>query len=689
MDGNPISGVNVTFQFYKNNYIKTTDSDGKASLLFNANVGNYTMNISFTGNDTYNPCNVTTKVNVIRHQFIVTEDNFHTCFDNNGYLKADYAHYDLIFKGTFKDKRIILNAPVGLKADGAKLLDSVIKVESDDVSVEGFTIINKNPGNAEENLRFAILLDNVKRVNVTDNNIQLNSFDNGYGIYVSESSNCKLLNNTVKVKAEGLAFAIMLYDSKNNTIKSNDILVNGTSKPHLYDSSIKVDSSISVDDYEAAGMDIPEVYKTYGIILFYSSSNDIGYNKIKATSGVTKYYTAIEESTNSIVGIDLYYESNSNKVHHNDVNVTAKDPYLYGLGVLGAETGHRDQVSANNSFTDNDVYVKGTYYAAGIIAGYNSINTTMARNRISCIANNVSYGAILEGADNTKFYKNNVTGNARVNYLIEGYDADNSKIYDNHMSYGDKALFVRAVALYHSNNNQITDNTLPSLKPLIPRIVKEINRIWKLKYPDSDIEFTEDDIIQETPLSPIIVRHDDVEYNLIDLLDFEPTAHPDVIPPDVNPYEDIGGENNTFENNKVENPNGGGSSGGTGTGNGGSSSGNGSHNGGTASGDNNSNSNSNGNGNGNSTSSGEYSKVNGTNANSNSTVVDGNTVGTSSSAPVTQSATAYNLNVDEDPAAAARSLSLGGMNTPVLIIILLLIFACASELIKRSKRNIK
>ena len=357
MDGNPISGVNVTFQFYKNNYIKTTDSDGKASLLFNANVGNYTMNISFTGNDTYNPCNVTTKVNVIRHQFIVTEDNFHTCFDNNGYLKADYAHYDLIFKGTFKDKRIILNAPVGLKADGAKLLDSVIKVESDDVSVEGFTIINKNPGNAEENLRFAILLDNVKRVNVTDNNIQLNSFDNGYGIYVSESSNCKLLNNTVKVKAEGLAFAIMLYDSKNNTIKSNDILVNGTSKPHLYDSSIKVDSSISVDDYEAAGMDIPEVYKTYGIILFYSSSNDIGYNKVSATSGVDKYYTAIKESTNSIVGIDLYYESSNNKVHHNNVNVTAKDPYLYGLGVLGAETGKRDQVSANNSFTDNVIDV--------------------------------------------------------------------------------------------------------------------------------------------------------------------------------------------------------------------------------------------------------------------------------------------------------------------------------------------
>ncbi|MBO7517817.1 MAG: right-handed parallel beta-helix repeat-containing protein, partial [Methanobrevibacter sp.] len=488
-DGNPISGAKVIFHIFDKDYIKTTDENGKASLRFNANVGNYAMNISYAGNDTFNPCKISANVSVIRHQFIVTEDNFYDCFDSDGYLKADYADYDLIFKGDFKDKRIILNAPVSLKSDNARLYDSVIKVESDNVFIDGLTIINRNPGNKQDNHRFAILLDNVKKCSITNNNIQLNSFDNGYGIYVSESSNNKILNNSVKVKAEGLAFAVMLYDSRNNTIRNNDILVNGTSKPHLYDSTIKVDSSISVDDFEAAGMDIPEVYKTYGIILFYSSSNDIGYNKINATSGVTKYYTAIEESTNSIVGIDLYYESNNNKVHHNNVNVTAKDPYLYGLGVLGAETGHRDQVSANNSFTDNKVRVNGTYYAAGIIAGYNSINTTMARNKIICESTNVSYGAILEGADYTKFYKNDVSCNSRVNYLIEGYDADYSKIYNNSITYGDKALVVRAVSLYHSNNNYVENNDVPSLKPLINRIVKEINRIWKLKHPNSKVVF--------------------------------------------------------------------------------------------------------------------------------------------------------------------------------------------------------
>lgn len=679
-DGNPISGVNVTFSLLNQNYVRTTDGEGKASLQINANIGNYAMNISYAGNDTYNPCKVSTNISVLRNQFIVTEDNFYTCFDDNGYLKSDYEDYELIFKGNFNDKRIILDRPVILKSDGAKLLDSVIKIESDNVAVDGFTIINSNPGNAADNHRFAILLDNVKNVNVTNNDIQLESYDNGYGIYLSESSNCNILNNSVKAKANALTFGIMLYDSSKNTLKNNNIFVNGTNKPHLYDSTIKVDSSISVDDYEAEGMVIPEVYKTYGIILFYSSSNDIGYNNVSATSGVDKYYTAIKESTNSIVGIDLYYESNNNKVHHNNVNVTAKDPYLYGLGVLGAETGKRDQVSANNSFTDNVIDVNGTYYAAGIIAGYNSINTTMARNKIHCESNNVSYGAILEGADDTKFYKNNVSCNSRINYLVEGYDADNSRIYDNHIDYGDKALVVRAVALYNSNNNRVTNNSVPSLKPLIPRIVKEINRIWQMKYPESPVIFTEEDIIYKSANSPMIVRKNGTDYDLLDLLDYEPTSHPDVISPENQLFDDIGGKNNTFDNNVVRDSDGG-SSGGSGSGSGGSNSGNGSNSGG-------SNSGSNGNGNGNGNNSGGYSTVDGTGIKSNSTVMDGNTVGTSSSAPVTESATAYNLNVDEDPA-AARSLSLGGMNAPVLIILILLILACAAELIKRSKRDIK
>ena len=65
-DGNPISGVNVTFSLLNQNYVRTTDGEGKASLQINANIGNYAMNISYAGNDTYNPCKVSTNISVLR-----------------------------------------------------------------------------------------------------------------------------------------------------------------------------------------------------------------------------------------------------------------------------------------------------------------------------------------------------------------------------------------------------------------------------------------------------------------------------------------------------------------------------------------------------------------------------------------------------------------------------------------------
>ena len=688
-NGNPVSGEKLILRLANQNYANLTDEEGKARFRINANVGNYAMNITYAGNDIYNPTKVSSNLNVMRERFVVRQDNFYDCFDENGYLKEEYEDYELVFEGNFNNKRIILKRPVYLNSNSAILYDSVIKIESSNVIVNGFTIINSNPGNAASNNRFAILLDHVKNVDLTNNNIQLNSFDNGYGIYLSESSNSNIVNNRISVKANALTFGIMLYDSNENLLSNNEVFVNGTDKPHIYDSSIKVDSSISVDDHEAEGMVIPEVYKTYGIILFGSSSNDIGYNRISATSGVDKYYTAIVESTNSIVGIDLYYESNYNRVHNNNVNVTAKDPYLYGMGVLGAETGKRDQVSRDNSFTDNAIYVSGTYYAAGIIAGYNSINTVMARNIISCIANNVSYGAILEGADGTVFSDNNVNCNARVNYLLEGYDSDNGQISNNHIDYGDKALVVRAVSLYNSNYNRVTGNSLPSLKPLIPRLVAEINRLQKNK--GSGLEFSENDIVYDGQKMRIV--KDGKEYNLLDLLGYEATSHADVVSPDNQLYEDIGGVGNVYENNVVRGetdvP-----SGGTVKSNSKKSSskstsktkksGKGNDSGG-------SNSNGKGDSNGNGikmNGTGAYSQINGNSIYSNSTETEGSGVGTSSSDPVSESAAAYNLNVDEEPAAALRSLSLGGMNAPVLCIILLLIFACASELIKRSKREI-
>ncbi len=667
---NPVSNVTVKFHFKDKEYTKTTDSEGKASLHFDAIPDNYTMDISFSGNNYYLSSNLTTNVSVIPMTYYINESNFYDFFDEDGYIKEDYAYSNLIFQGDFYNKRIILGKPANLISDSATLHDSVIKVESSRSLVDGFTIINGNPGNVEDNHRFAILLDYVRNVSVINNRIKLNSYDNGYAIYLSESVNNTIFNNTIDLKANKLTFGIILYDSHENAIQNNSIKVNGTDNPHQYDSSIKIDTSISVDDYEADGMIIPEVYKTYGIISFYSSSNDIGYNSIKGYSGLTRYYTAVKESTNSIVGVDLYYDSNYNKVHHNNVVISAKDPYLYGLGVLGAETGKRDQFATNNSFTDNIVFVNGTYYAAGIIAGYNSINTTMANNTIICFSNNVSYGVILEGAERSLIDSNYVISRSRINYVVEGYDTDYNVISNNTLNaYGQ---YVGDVSLFNSKHNSITKNKLSP-------IFREGTLKSGLELPDGiDLDGIFDELDTSNPLK------DYTDKNWAGLLREDLTDHADVIPPHTGTFYDDNGEDNNFTDNVVPEPSGGNGQ----TNNTGSGETNSSGSGNTTNGNGNSNSNFNSTviDNGGDGSSG--SQMDGSGDNPESDISEGNTVGTSSSAAVSESARAYNLNVDEN-AASSRSLSFGGMNLPVLCILFLLIFACASELVKRSKRNIR
>jgi len=380
-------------------------------------------------------------------------------------------------------------------------------------------------------------------------------------------------------------------------------------------------------------MTVPEVYKTYGIILLKSSSNDISYNTVNASSGIKKYYTAIEESTNSIVGIDLYYNSHSNKVHHNNISVNAKDPYLYGAGVLGDETSKNRTSAKNNNFSYNNIYVKGTYYAAGIIAGSNSINTTIYKNNITTIANNVTYGVIMEMADNSSISSNAIKSKANINYLVEGYHSNNNKITYN--SLDAKGNFVANVVLSDSSNNSITNN--------------------KLSYYNA---------------------------SYLDISNLALTSHPDVIEPqNTDFYQQGKSENNTFANNTVSNPSSSSSSSGSSSGSGGSNS--------------NTNSNSNNANQGNSTSNGSgnnsgelSSTVDGSGDDPSSSEAEGNTVGTTSSSPVTESASAYKLNQENETGSSA-SRTLGSINLVFLAMIVLLVLASAYKLYQRSKRNIR
>ena len=645
-NGNLLKNKKVTINLNGKKYTVSTDSNGKAKLQVNLSPKQYDLSLSYSGESNYLSTSKTVKITVVNKEagaldpsktYVVTQSNFNTFFNSEGELKKAFANSNLVFVGSFSKKSITLGYPVKLIGSGATLYDSTVHVLADGVVVDGLKIENRNDVTtasqsdlSKNNKKFGILLEGVKNVQVTNNNINVDSYDNAYGIYLYESNNNVIKNNVVKAKASKFTSGIFLYDSDSNQIGSNQVSVNGTGKVHKYESSIRIDDAASLVDYESPGMVVPEVFKTYGIILFESSKNDISYNNVSGTSALSKYYTAVDVSTNAVVGIDIYYDSHNNKVHHNNVRIVSKDPYIYGLGVLGDQTGKSGTAARNNNFSYNNIYLRGTYDATGIIVGYNSIGTVVYKNKLDIQATNVTYGIVLEGSKKSVVSGNDIKAKARINYLLEGYHTDDNLISQNVLdARGD---FIANVVLDNSNNNRIINNQLSYYT----------NR------------------------------------NLFDLAALGLSSHPDVIlPRNTDFYQQGKSTGNVFEGNTISGPPGSGGSNGDGSANGGSS--------------NNGNSNSNGESaypldtNGTGDLEGSQSSLSGNGFSSTSENTEGNTVGTSSSAPVSEAA-AYKLGIDE---IAAASRSLTSINLLFLCMIVLLILAGAYELYKQSRRDLR
>ena len=65
VNGTPLSNESVIFTVNDNNYTRTTDEKGIASIKINLNSGNYDIISYFKGNDIYSPCNTTNTIKVL------------------------------------------------------------------------------------------------------------------------------------------------------------------------------------------------------------------------------------------------------------------------------------------------------------------------------------------------------------------------------------------------------------------------------------------------------------------------------------------------------------------------------------------------------------------------------------------------------------------------------------------------
>ena len=207
---------------------------------------------------------------------------------------------------------------------------------------------------------------------------------------------------------------------------------------------------------------VQELQRTYGILMLYSSDNQVSRNKVNVSSKLNRTLPNIgnNSSSNTIIGIDLYYNSHNNTFSENEVFVKGNDNYIYGMGVLGYYTGHNapnGQGASDNKFIDNKIALEGTYFVTGIIVGDESKNTLVKNNVIEARATNVTYGVTLEMSYQSTVENNSITLNSDLIYGLQAFASNENNILGNDFNLKAKKIYGIA---FNSNNNIFSNNKI-------------------------------------------------------------------------------------------------------------------------------------------------------------------------------------------------------------------------------------
>ncbi len=124
---------------------------------------------------------------------------------------------------------------------------------------------------------------------------------------------------------------------------------------------------------------ISGLFRTYGVLFVHSSNNIFTNNIVNVSSALDPFYK-LNESCNTIAGVFIHYGGFNNTIAGNNITLDSNDPVIYGIGIVGASSNSTAIGSKNNSFVNNNVFIKGPFHGVGIYLGYKAINSTFANS---------------------------------------------------------------------------------------------------------------------------------------------------------------------------------------------------------------------------------------------------------------------------------------------------------------------
>lgn len=420
--------------------------------------------------------------------YVITPENYDEYINANGILSSKIEDGDILsFSGEFSNKYILVNNAIKITGNGPTFYNTTFRVSSDCVWIENLNILNNH---AERINAWGVLIYQVSAVTVLNCTIDVYDPNAAYTIYVLESNEVDIINNTLSSEGKYLTYTILAHTVTDCRIINNDIFTNGTGDVYKFEaehclegnsvctdgstvctdgstvctdgSSVCTDGSTVCTDGNATGGShvLREVYRTYGILMVYSSDNLVSQNRVRVTSKLNQTYGPAN-STNSLVGIDLYYNSHSNVFSENDVRVWGNDNYIYGMGVLGYYTtmiAPLGQGAEDNQFINNKINLTGHYCAEGIIIGSSSETSVVSGNVIDVSSTYVAYGITLEISQKSTVKNNNLTLDSEIIYGIEAFDSSDNVVNNNNLKI--EASQAYGIVFSNGNFNEIKSNII-------------------------------------------------------------------------------------------------------------------------------------------------------------------------------------------------------------------------------------
>ena len=404
------------------------------------------------------PGNVNSSTGTDSNQTIIITSSNYTSWFENGIAKDTVEQNATVYlRGTFNNLNFNFPKKVHVIGENCLINNGTISLTQDahQSTITNVTINNKYK---EDFNVHGIEIYEVNNCKITNVNIANYGQFESLGIFAYSSNGNRITNCTINTSGDYVNNGIFLYASDTNTLENNIININQSNESIPYTNAVQFNEKIGT---------ITEILHNHGIVLVYSSDNTINKNKVNATSMFKSYVHPEETCQNSIVGIDVYFESHNNQVTNNNISINSYAPFSYGMGVLGGQWGTSMSSSnaANNIYQYNNVTVRGGYFATGFIAGRNSINTIVDSNifkiearKNSSVQGDYSFGVTLENSTKSNITNNQFAIKGASVYGMELFDSGNNTIFNNTLFAN--ATYPYAIAGYSASNNNILNNTL-------------------------------------------------------------------------------------------------------------------------------------------------------------------------------------------------------------------------------------